>query len=192
VADRDDNWLLQLFASLGAAVAVIVVAALVLGGAALGAASLFGLTGGDEKPSAAPSLYIPPLTKPTGRPVTSRPSAPTTTEASPGEPSSSAPTATEKPRKKRHGRTGIVLTARPTTASAMERIYLSGRYPGSDGHTLQVQRFEAGWTDFPVTTTVSGGRFSTYVQTGNAGKNRFRVLDPASGKASNPVTVTVG
>jgi hypothetical protein len=74
----------------------------------------------------------------------------------------------------------------------MERIYLSGRYPGQDGSTLQVQRFEGGWTNFPVTTSVSGGRYSTYVQTGNTGRNRFRMLDTSTGRASNPVTVTIG
>jgi hypothetical protein len=58
---------------------------------------------------------------------------------------------------------------------------------------LQVQRKEGGsWSDFPVSVTVSDGRFSTYVQTGRSGPNRFRVRDTDSKRVSNPVTVRVG
>jgi hypothetical protein len=56
---------------------------------------------------------------------------------------------------------------------------------------LQVQRFEGGWTDFPSSTSVSGGTFTTYVMTGQSGMNKFRVVDPATGKKSNAVTVHV-
>jgi hypothetical protein len=56
-----------------------------------------------------------------------------------------------------------------------------------------VQRFEnGGWTDFPTTASVRGGIFTTYVMTGRVGMNRFRVLDPSSGRSSNPVRVRVG
>ena len=39
--------------------------------------------------------------------------------------------------------------------------------------------------------TVSGGQFTTYVQTGKAGPNRFRVVDTDTDLASNEVTVTI-
>ena len=56
-----------------------------------------------------------------------------------------------------------------------------------------MQRFENGaWSDFPVTVPVSGGTFGTFVQTGNVGPNRFRVVDTDSEAVSNEVTVTVG
>ena len=75
----------------------------------------------------------------------------------------------------------------------MEQIDLTGVYPGGEGAILQVQRFEGGsWQDFPVTVSVSDGTFSTYVQTGQGGVNRFRVVDTDSGKPSNEVKVTIG
>jgi hypothetical protein len=60
---------------------------------------------------------------------------------------------------------------------------------------LQVQRATVpgdSWVDIPVTVTVSGGTFSTYVQTGRAGPNRFRVIDTDKEQTSNEVTVTIG
>ena len=45
-----------------------------------------------------------------------------------------------------------------------------------------MQRFTGGsWQDFPVTVSVSDETFSTYVQTSQAGVNRFRVVDTDSG-----------
>ena len=70
---------------------------------------------------------------------------------------------------------------------------LTGTYPTGEGAVLQVQRAtDDTWVDFPVTVTVSGGQFSTYVQTGRPGPNRFRVIDTDTELASNEVTITVG
>jgi len=55
-----------------------------------------------------------------------------------------------------------------------------------------VQRFEGGWVDFPTSATVEGGTFDTYVESGQTGPNRFRVLDKSNGEVSNTVTVKVG
>ena len=56
-----------------------------------------------------------------------------------------------------------------------------------------MQRFEGGsWSDFPVTVSVGNQTFATYVQTSQAGVNRFRVIDTDSGMTSNVVEVTVG
>ncbi|MGH8964210.1 MAG: hypothetical protein ACRDXB_02610 [Actinomycetes bacterium] len=79
----------------------------------------------------------------------------------------------------------------PQRAATFQRINLTGSYRGGNGTTLQVQRHEGRWVDFPTSATVSGGRFATYVETGHTGKNRFRVIDESSGRASKPVTVTV-
>ena len=75
----------------------------------------------------------------------------------------------------------------------MERIDLSGVYPSGEGAILQVERLVDGtWTEFPVTASVGGETFSTYVQTGQAGENKFRVRDTSTGELSNVVTVQIG
>ncbi|MCF6376094.1 hypothetical protein L2K70_00575 [Nocardioides KLBMP 9356] len=87
----------------------------------------------------------------------------------------------------------ISLSVAQQSVSPMQQIDLTGTYQSGEGAVLQVQRFENGaWTDFPVTASVSGGTFGTYVQTGNIGPNRFRVVDSDSDAVSNEVTVTVG
>lgn len=92
--------------------------------------------------------------------------------------------------------TGITLSAGQTKVGPMGRIDLTGTYPTGEGAVLQVQRAtgpgDDSWVDFPVTVTVSGGQFSTYVQTGRAGQNRFRVIDTDSETVSNEVTITIG
>ena len=89
--------------------------------------------------------------------------------------------------------TGIVLQSAQTKVAPMQQIDLSGSYPGGEGAVLQVQRFEAGsWRDFPVTARVSGGNFTTYIQTGQTGVNKFRMADTDSGATSNEVVVTIG
>ena len=75
----------------------------------------------------------------------------------------------------------------------MEQIDLTGVYPGGEGAILQVQRFTNGkWQDFPVTVSVSDETFTTYVQTSQAGENKFRVVDSDTDLISNEVRVTVG
>lgn len=87
----------------------------------------------------------------------------------------------------------IRLDASPLRAGGMERVNLTGTYRKGDNVTLQVQRFENGtWADFGVQATVRVGTFETYVMTGRTGENRFRVFDPTSRRASNPVRVTIG
>jgi hypothetical protein len=74
----------------------------------------------------------------------------------------------------------------------MDRIYLRGTYPGGEGAILQVQQWEGGaWGIFPVTASVSNETFTTYIQTSQQGKNRFRVVDTDSGEASNEIRVTI-
>ena len=75
----------------------------------------------------------------------------------------------------------------------MGRVNLYGHYPRHAGARLRVQRLEGGrWGGFPVSVTVRGGRFRTWVVSGHRGTNRFRVRDPATGKVSAAVAVTVG
>ena len=87
----------------------------------------------------------------------------------------------------------ISLSASQTQVAPMEQIDLTGVYPGGEGAILQVQRFTSGsWQDFPVTASVSDETFSTYVQTSQAGPNRFRVIDTDTRLTSNEVKVIVG
>lgn len=88
---------------------------------------------------------------------------------------------------------GIVLAAVQTSVTPLERIDLTGSYAAGEGAVLQVQRFDGGgWQDFPVTALVSGGTFSTYIQTSLPGPTRFRMTDTDTGATSNEIVVTVG
>jgi hypothetical protein len=105
----------------------------------------------------------------------------------PVEPEPGTETTSEEPA------TGISLSATQQSVSPMQQIDLTGTYQGGEGAILQVQRMENGaWSDFPVTMSVSGGTFATYVQTSRTGPNQFRVVDTDTDAVSNEVTVTVG
>ncbi|MGN6253224.1 MAG: hypothetical protein ACTHNS_15575 [Marmoricola sp.] len=100
--------------------------------------------------------------------------------------------ASSRPGPRHHRSTGLHLDASPSTVGPMQRINLTGTWPGHDNVGLQVQRLgDGGWQDFPTTTTVQVGTFATYVETQRSGPNAFRVVDPDTHTASNSVTVTV-
>ena len=87
----------------------------------------------------------------------------------------------------------ITLFVAPQRVGPGERINFNGVYGDGEGATLQIQRREDGaWTDFPVSATVRGGSFSTWIQTSRTGEAQFRVFDPAIERASNVVRVTIG
>lgn len=110
-------------------------------------------------------------------------------DKSPEQPTESAAASKTPDAKNRDFR----LEASPVKAKAMERVNLTGSYKGADNLSLKVQRFEnGGWSDFGVDATVRGGTYATYVQTGRAGVQRFRMYDPAAKQASNGVRVTIG
>ena len=88
---------------------------------------------------------------------------------------------------------GLLLSASPLLVQPMERINLTGQWPGHDNQSLLVQRFDGGqWSNFGVQVQVDVGTFATYVMTGRPGDQKFRVFDPTTQTASNEVTVTVG
>jgi hypothetical protein len=152
---------------------------------ALGAAKMTGIDEAHSGPTVAPSLYIPsgqPTTRPEPFPDPAGPKGPGPTAA----PSTSKPAA---PKPKTHK---ISLQAFPNQVGPNQRINFTGVYQGGEGARLQVQRFEGGWKDFPVSTSVSGGLFNTFITSGRQGMNRFRMVDKSSGRASNPVRVTIG
>jgi hypothetical protein len=184
VVDRDERTEHPVLIGLVALVGVALAVGLVLGLVALGASQVLGL-GGDStnrKSTSEASLYLP-------RPErTKAPSGPLITLDQKAEQSPSA--SGKKPPEKKNP--PISLSSGQTAVSPMGQIDLTGTYPGGEGAVLQVQRFTAGWQDFPVTASVSDSTFSTYVQSSQTGVNRFRVVDTDSGKTSNEVRIRVG
>jgi hypothetical protein len=172
----------QVYATLGVVVVLALIVGGVMAGVAYGVAHVAGLTGGsDPVPAAGPAA-----------PATSASAAASPSSAAPATPAAS-PSASPSPGAQRHDRHGaIALTAHPRRVDQMGRISLDGRYGGGAGQVLQVQRREAGrWSSFPVTITVRGGTFHSWVASGRSGVNQFRVVDIHAGKSSNPVAVTV-
>lgn len=186
--DREDH---PVVAGLVALVGVGLAVGLIAGLAALVGVQVLGIgnAGASERATAEQSLYVPqpePTKAESGPLVTLAPD-PSGSGHGSGKPEPPKGSPTKKPDKE------ISLSASQTEVSAMEQIDLTGVYPGGEGAILQVQRFENGrWEDFPASpVSVSDQTFSTYVQTGVPGLQRFRVVDTGSGKPSNEVRVTV-
>lgn len=195
MSEEQDKHGNPVMSGLVALLAVALTVGLVLAGVVLVATRMLGL-GGDDAASAddtrqTESLYLPPPAKTTdaGPAVTlnTEPADDASEESEEAEESESTDKATKKPK------TEIVLQAGQTAVGSFERIDLTGVYPGGEGATLQVQRFENGqWADFAATVPVSGETFDTYIQSAQTGVNRFRVVDNTTGEASNEVRVRVG
>jgi hypothetical protein len=170
-----------------ALVGVTVTVGLILGLVVVAGSRVLGIGGDDNATdsSAERSMYLP---RPQKTPTASGPLI----SLSPGETESSSSTGTDRPTESESPKFTISLSAGQTSVGPMERIDLTGTYPGGEGAILQVERFIAGaWGDFQVTAAVSDETFSTYVQTGQVGTNKFRVRDTDTGKVSNAVTVIV-
>ncbi len=168
---------------LGAMVVVAAAVGVLIGIGALGVTRVLGLSGGGSGSgtSAGATMVIPsPSETRSSESESDSPEATKTPE--PGQQSSS--TAEAKP---------ITLQSAQSAVAPMQQIDLSGSYPGGDGAILQVQRFEGGsWVDFPVTMSVTGDSFDTFILTGHTGVNRIRVIDTTNGDKSNEIKVTVG
>jgi hypothetical protein len=122
-------------------------------------------------------------------PSTSDPDATVTGSPGPIEPSASEPSATATFREH-----AFTCRLGALTAHQLETVKVFGRYadeaPGSELR-VQMQR-GAKWVDFPLPTVVQpSGRYKTYVEVGHLGRNKLRVVDPASGAVSNIVTLVV-
>lgn len=176
-----------LLALLGVGLAV----GLILGIGALAGARMLGIDHpqGSTDPGGEASMYLPkpePTTD-SGEPLITLAPDQRAEEQSP----EAEPEESESPTKQAKV---ISLSASQTEVAPMEQIDLTGVYPGGEGAILQVEIFTGGaWSDFAqVTASVSNETFATYVQTGQVGQQRFRVVDTSTGKASNPVRVTVG
>lgn len=171
-----------LLALVGVAVAVGLIAAV----AVVGGARVLGLGGGHAaavvgEGGATMVVPKPQKTQPaTGPSITlgSNPTSSSTDQSSP---------TIKKPKKR------ISLQSGQSAVAPMSRIDLTGTYPGGEGAVLNVQKFSNGsWQDFySISATVTNGTFSTYIQTGTPGMNRFRVIDSDTKLASNEVRVQI-
>lgn len=191
MADRPEREEHPVVLGLLALVGVAVVVGVIAGMVAIAGARMVGLDDGDGSASGSQeeaSLFLPspePTRAADGPLITLAPGK--RTEDEQGSEQLDGKSSSARPDQ------GISLQVASTTVAPMANIDLTGGYPGGEGAILQVQRLESGaWTDFPVTVSVRDEAFATYVQTGQTGLNRFRVVDTDSGKASNVVKVTIG
>lgn len=181
-ADENRPVLAGLLALVGVAVAVGLVASV----AVLAGAHVLGLggghaavVGGDD--GATMVVPKPQPTKAASGPSITLGSNPTSSSSNQTAPS------IKKPKKQ------ISLQAGETSVAPMGRIDLTGTYPGGEGEILNVQKFSNGsWQNFySISATVTNGTFSTYIQTGTPGMNRFRVIDSDTKLPSNEVHVRI-
>ena len=183
--DGGDSPRRALLTALAAMAGVAVLVGLAVGGAAVSVVNFAGVgsSGGGSGGGGEESLFIPRY-KPTE-----------TVEADLGLPSpSKSEKKDRKPKKEPSPRTDQVkLFVAPQSVGPGDRINFNGVYVDGDGVALQVQRKENGtWVDFPVTATVQGGAFTTWIQTTRTGEQLFRMYDESADRASNTVRVTVG
>jgi hypothetical protein len=127
---------------------------------------------------------------------TASPSEPEDTETTTTEPTETTPTTPTEPTKTRKSREPRepTLNASPTQASTFERVSLTGRFPGMNaGVTLFVERKEGGsWSSFAdvTMTTDRRGTYSTWIETGQTGPNRFRITSE-TGESTPTVVVQI-
>lgn len=186
-------------AGVTALVAVAVGAGLIVGIGMFVGANILGLGGSgaaDDQatdPDAGASLYAPspkPTTTAAGPAITLN-ASPTSSPEKKAASTTSSPSASaeEKPAKKE-----ITLQAGIVEAKPMERIDLTGIYPGGEGAILRLERNDGqGWEEFGIPDVpVTGEQFSTVIQSGRVGKHKFRMKDIDTGTYSNVVSVTIG
>ena len=79
------------------------------------------------------------------------------------------------------------------SARPFETVRIQGTYHGGADTFLRVQRWQGGkWLDFPLPTkTDQSGHFTAYVEFGQPGRYRLRVLDPDSGVTSKPFVLVI-
>jgi hypothetical protein len=87
----------------------------------------------------------------------------------------------------------IQLKNSAAAAKPFQTVRIQGTYRGGADTFLRVQRWEGGkWLDFPLPTkTDQSGQFTAYVELGQPGRYRLRVLDPHSGATSKPFVLVI-
>lgn len=79
------------------------------------------------------------------------------------------------------------------SAKPFEAVRIQGIYRGGAQTFLRVQRWEEDeWLTLPVPVkTDKSGKFTTYVEIGQPGRHRLRILDPHSGMTSKPFVLMI-
>jgi hypothetical protein len=87
----------------------------------------------------------------------------------------------------------IQLEVLADSARPFQPVRIEGRYRGGAETFLRVQRREGGrWLAFPVPTkTDKSGQFTAFVEFGQPGRYRLRVLDPNSGVKSKTFALVI-
>jgi hypothetical protein len=90
---------------------------------------------------------------------------------------------------------GDAIQVKDVAASArpFETVRIRGSYRDGADTLLRVQRWEDGkWLDFPLPTkTDKSGQFTAYVELGQPGRYRLRLLDPSTGLTSKPFVLVI-
>jgi hypothetical protein len=129
-------------------------------------------TPGAPSPSASPS----PASDPGSRPTSTR------TPDAGDNPGSGSPAARSIQLK------DLAFSARP-----FQTVRIQGTYQGVAEAFLRVERWEGGnWLAFPLPTkTDQSGQFTTYVEFGQPGRYRLRVLDTNTGVTSKVFVIVI-
>jgi hypothetical protein len=88
----------------------------------------------------------------------------------------------------------ITVEGAPFSAQSFETVKISGVHPsGSGSSALRVQRQQGfGWVTFPLpVVTDDDGRFDAYVELGEPGRYRLRVLEPETRTTSDVFTLDI-
>ena len=87
----------------------------------------------------------------------------------------------------------IQVKAPGVSARPFQTVRIQGTYRGGADTLLRVERWEGGrWRAFPLPAkTDQSGQFTAYVELGQPGRYRLRVLDPRSGATSKPFLLVI-
>jgi hypothetical protein len=87
----------------------------------------------------------------------------------------------------------IQLNDSAYSAKPFQTVRIHGTYRGGADTFLRVERWEGGkWLAFPLPTkTDRSGQFTAYVELGQPGSHRLRMLDPDSDVTSKPFLLVI-
>jgi hypothetical protein len=107
--------------------------------------------------------------------------------------SSAGPSQASDPRNDSAEEKTIQVVDVADSARPFQPVRIQGTYRGGANTFLRVQRWEKGkWLDFPIPTkTAQSGQFTTYVELGQPGPYRLRMLDPHSGVTSKAFVLVI-
>ncbi len=110
-----------------------------------------------------------------------------------GPPSGASPSAASEPSPPASSTEPIQLLDSADSAKPFETVRYKGTYPGGADTVLRVQQWVEGkWLAFPMPAkTDRSGKFTAFVELGQPGRYRLRVVDPDSGMTSKPFVLMI-